>query len=211
MDTTYSVLVTGLGGQGVLLISKAIAAAALGTYPFACRTETRGLSQRGGSVSSVVRLGQCPLTPVIGMEDADIVLSLDLLEAARAVPFLRADGILLTNEEFVAPADLAEQWRSRGNEDDGHAGFSASILSVLRTRPHARVLKLRDLACEAHCVRAINTVMLGAASHFLPLPSSSLRDATTAMMKPQFRDANTAAFDAGRVSLAAPRIASAVA
>src|SRR6185436_8644278 len=148
----YNVLVVGIGGQGVLLVAKAIAAAAAGAYLFACRTESRGLSQRGGSVSSTVRFGDGPVSPEIRAGGADLILSLDALEGLRALSWLRPDGWLLTNREGIPPAHLSGPWQ--GMKEEGEV--EQSVLQVFRSHSHVRVLELKALATRAACARGLN-------------------------------------------------------
>src|SRR5262245_56229348 len=113
----FSVAVTGLGGQGILLLSKVLAAAAFMQFPYVCRTETRGLSQRGGSVQSTIRFGHKPITAVIEPGTADLVISLELLESVRSLPLLKEDGILVANQSFSVPASLGSSWNSSPKQD----------------------------------------------------------------------------------------------
>ncbi|HEY3322795.1 MAG TPA: 2-oxoacid:acceptor oxidoreductase family protein [Planctomycetota bacterium] len=198
----FSILVTGLGGQGILLVSKVIASACGRKYPFVCRTETRGLSQRGGSVISVVRFSSHAITPVIGPAGADLILSLDLLEAARALPFLNHHGRVLTNGEFVTPAGLLEQWRSTSGEKTNAQGLASQLASLVDSRSGTYRLPLLELAKEAGCGKGLNSVLLGAASHFLPVPSNDLRQTLLSSVKPGTSEQNAKAFDAGLGALA---------
>src|SRR5436190_14722441 len=108
----FSVAITGLGGQGILLLSKVLSSAAFMQFPYVCRTETRGLSQRGGSVQSTVRFGHRPITAVIESGMADLVISLELLESVRSITLLKDGGILVGNQSFAAPAGLADSWNA---------------------------------------------------------------------------------------------------
>jgi len=193
---TFNVLITGLGGQGVLLVSKAIAAAASRSRVFACRTESRGLSQRGGSVCSEVRFGPTIVAPVIGRHSADVILSLDALEAARVLSFLKPDGILLTNTHFVAPLHILSTWRNESREQEQHAALGRQLMSIFASRVEARVLDLPELAAAARCERGVNCALIGAASRYLPIAADDLRASFRAMIKPQHRKASMRAFDA---------------
>src|SRR5687767_12075725 len=106
----FSVLLTGIGGNGVNFMSSALAITAAKTFAFVARTESRGLSQRGGSVVSEVRFGEVPVTPVIGTGEEDLILSVDALEAVRTLPFLRKTGRLITNCNVTPPAHLIAAW-----------------------------------------------------------------------------------------------------
>jgi len=201
----FNVLVAGIGGQGVLLISKVLAAAALQEGWYACRAESRGLSQRGGSVTSVVRFSSKAVPPCLDLLSADLVLALDILEGCRAIPYLSLTGTLITNEACIYPT----QQREAGKGDDGWPRDMAGVSeAVLRRCPqHCIRLNLRQAAARARCPKGLNSVLLGAAQAYLPLSACSLRTAIESFVKPQYLQANLEAFDAG-LAMQAERIAS---
>jgi indolepyruvate ferredoxin oxidoreductase beta subunit len=194
--TTFSVLLTGIGGQGIMLISKAIADAAFRSYPFACRTESRGLSQRGGSVRSEVRFGISPLAPVIGAGTADLIISTDALEAVRTLPHLRHNGRLLTNAAFTLPAYLSEPWCN--HETDGQRCKMDAQLAQALADSNIQCFNLLELTGRSNSEKAQNTVILGIASRYLPLSPHALRAALLALIQPEQREGNAAAFAVGR-------------
>ncbi|MFW6126476.1 MAG: 2-oxoacid:acceptor oxidoreductase family protein, partial [Chloroflexota bacterium] len=91
------VLLVGVGGQGVILASDILSESALGAGYDVKKTDTLGMSQRGGSVVSHVRMGQTVRSPLIKEGTVDIMLALERLEAARWASFLRPDGIAIVN------------------------------------------------------------------------------------------------------------------
>lgn len=192
---TFSVLVTGLGGQGVLFMSKVIAAAASHHNAFACRTESRGLSQRGGSVYSEVRFGPNSVAPVIGRGGADLILSLDALEASRVLDFLKPNGVVLTNTRFIAPLHVISEWNSRGCEKEEHAALDRRMQSIFASYREVRTVDLFKVAESAECERALNCVLLGVATQYLPFAASELRAALIEQLKPSHREGSLRAFD----------------
>ena len=93
---TKNIMIVGVGGQGSLLASRILGAAATaGGYEVKI-SEVHGMSQRGGSVVTYVRYGEEVSSPVICQGEADVILSFELLEAARWLPFLRPGGTLIT-------------------------------------------------------------------------------------------------------------------
>jgi indolepyruvate ferredoxin oxidoreductase beta subunit len=193
----FSVLVTGLGGQGVLLLSKVIATAASGRNAFSCRTESRGLSQRGGSVCSEVRFGPDSVAPVIGRGGADLILSIDALEASRVLDFLKPDGVLLTNSQFIAPLHVLSEWSSKDCEEEEHAAFDQRLRSIFTSYREARTVDLFKLAESVQCERALNCVLLGIATQYLPIAVNEVRAALIDHLKPQHREGSLRAFNAG--------------
>ena len=98
-----NILIAGVGGQGTLLASKV-----LGRYAVLCGkdcklSEVHGMSQRGGSVTTHVRIGDRVHSPVIWPGAADVILAFEVLEAARVRHFLRPGGILLVNDVKILP------------------------------------------------------------------------------------------------------------
>jgi indolepyruvate ferredoxin oxidoreductase beta subunit len=196
--------VAGLGGQGILLVSKVLTEAAARTYPFVCRTESRGLAQRGGSVHASVRFGHESVSPVIGLGDADFVLALDVLEAVRARSYLKPGAYLLANSRLTPPLHLMRQWQGRGSAIEEWTDVQDKLHSVLAAYANHITLDLKKLAADAGCSKALNVVLLGAASHYLPVPRQDLREAMKTVVKAKYQEANERAFDLGREAVAAP-------
>ena len=103
-----NILITGVGGQGVITLKKVLSYASIKEARFFRASELHGLSQRGGSVSVHFRFGPSASlragsvnSPLIGRAEADLIIGLDLLEAARAVNFASADSIYLVNDYFI--------------------------------------------------------------------------------------------------------------
>jgi indolepyruvate ferredoxin oxidoreductase, beta subunit len=196
MKTTFSVLVTGIGGQGILTTSKVIALAAAKSHGFVSRTESRGLSQRGGSVSSEVRFGNTVVAPVINCAQADLILGLDALEAARALPFLSPEGQMVANEDLAVPLHLLSSWQRDRKREENEEKLKSKIAAIWHDR-HGHVLSLKPqmLMNECGLESGMNCVMLGVMCPFLPIPC----DAITAALSECVRAENAIrAFDAGR-------------
>ena len=198
MNGTVSVLISGVGGQGVLAVSRVIAAAACQSSAFVSRTESRGLSQRGGAVTSEVRFGNVPVSPAIGWRCADLILSLDALEAVRVTPFLARSGQIVANQRLAIPAYLREQWRVEQVEDEAPTQLTDSIDSIWRDLDNVLLLDPQVLADSLGFPRGANSVMLGAASLYLPIPPDELRSALAECLRAQQPVQNCRAFDLGR-------------
>jgi indolepyruvate ferredoxin oxidoreductase beta subunit len=175
---TYNIIVAGLGGQGVLFVSRALATAASTEYPYVCRTETRGLSQRGGSVSSELRISSTPVAPVIASAGADLLLSLDALEAVRYSNLVRSDGQILSHSKLIPPLHLVRQW-SGESQDKLRDEFTSSINRILIHSVKAMLIDL-NISCGDG---RLNVALLGAVSCVLPLQPQALRTATLQLVK----------------------------
>lgn len=183
-----SILVCGVGGQGTVLASKLLAQAALRLGQPVKTCETIGMAQRGGSVTSHVRIGQAH-SPLIPRGQADILLCFEPGEAVRNLPYLRRGGLLIVAQNPVMPVTAA-----LGLRYDPQAA-----LDYLK----ANVPGVLDVDAEACCrqlnsYRVKNTVLLGvlAGSGRCCLPEEALREAL-ADLPVKYRKLNLDAFELG--------------
>jgi indolepyruvate ferredoxin oxidoreductase beta subunit len=181
-------ILAGVGGQGVLSIAAIIAQAAVNSGFRVRQSEVHGMAQRGGAVLAHLRLSDtviaCDLVPKGG---ADLIISMEPLESLRYLPWLSPCGALVSAAEpFVNIPDYPE---------------ITAILESVNALPRSSVVEAAALAKKAGLARAVNMVMVGAASVFLPIGEAALeatiaaafaaRDASTA-------EANSKAFQMGR-------------
>jgi indolepyruvate ferredoxin oxidoreductase beta subunit len=191
-----NVFLTGVGGHGVLAISRIIAEAALAAGFDVRRSEVHGMSQRGGSVVSQVRYGTRVYSPLIRRGEADVLVALELLEALRHLEALRIGGVLLANEQRITPAPiggLSVDYPADPREACEKAVAKAIFLPAL------------DIARDLGEEKAANIVMLGAyAVHAPEIPETTWRETLNGAFRPRFREVNIAAFEAGRALVAGP-------
>ena len=185
-----SIMIVGVGGQGSLLASKLLGHLLL-TQGFDVKvSEVHGMSQRGGSVVTYVRYGDAVYAPLIDQGEADCILSFELLEAARWLPWLRTDGLLLTNTQQIAPMPVIT----------GAAAYPEHLVERMRAAG-ARVLAadFLSIAEAAGSARAVNVALLGALSvHFDAIPLECWLQALDASVPPRFLALNRKAFLLGR-------------
>jgi indolepyruvate ferredoxin oxidoreductase beta subunit len=184
----YDIIFSGVGGQGVLSMAAIIGRAAIAEGFHAKQSEVHGMAQRGGQVQAHLRLSNEPIeSDLIPLGSADLVLSLEPVEALRYAKHLAPAGSLVTAANaFVNIPDYPEV---------------DQVLARIRRLPRAIVVEADRLAEEAGDRQAVNTVMVGAASHTLPLSMAALEAAiadTFARKGPQLLAVNRAAFAAGR-------------
>lgn len=98
-----NILIVGVGGQGTLLASKFLGAAAALCGKDVKVSEVHGMSQRGGSVVTCVKIGKCIASPIIDEGEADVILAFEQLEAMRWLPFLKKGGTVITNIQKINP------------------------------------------------------------------------------------------------------------
>ena len=101
MSTTGNILFSGVGGQGILLASEITAYALLSAGYDAKKSEVHGMAQRGGSVTAQLRYGKKVYSPLIEPGKADILVSFELMETARYLPYLHKESRVLVNSQQI--------------------------------------------------------------------------------------------------------------
>jgi indolepyruvate ferredoxin oxidoreductase beta subunit len=177
-----------VGGQGVLSIAAIIARAAVKAGLTVRQSEVHGMAQRGGAVLAHLRLSGAVIhSDLVPQGGADLIISMEPLESLRYAAWLSPEGALVTAADpFVNIPDYPEISRIIGTI----AGF-----------PLNRIVEAAALAREAGLPRAVNMVMVGAASPFLPLDAEALEDTIAgqfASKAPEAAEANRRAFRLGR-------------
>lgn len=192
-----NVMLTGVGGQGTVLAAKILAQAAQ-TKGWQVRTaETIGMAQRGGSVVSHVRMGnggEEVLAPLIAKGTADLIIAFEPAEAARVLPFLAEDGVVVTATTPIQPITAALSGAPYRSED---------IVGALENAfgdgagPRLHVVDDASILENVGNRKALNTVLLASAlsTGHLPLSLDDLRDAVSVCVKPRFVELNMRAIE----------------
>ena len=157
------IILSGVGGQGILSIAAVIGEAALEEGLHMKQAEVHGMSQRGGDVQSNLRISDCPIaSDLIPRGQADLIISLEPMEALRYLPYLKKEGWLVTNSQpFVNIPNYPELDK---------------INEALEQVPNKVVLDVEAIAKELGSVRAANIVMLGAAAPFIGIEYDKIAD-----------------------------------
>lgn len=186
-----SIIIAGVGGQGTLLASKILAAAAGAGGLFIRGSETIGMAQRGGSVSSHLRMEAKEVSPIVPGGHGDILLGFELAEAARMIPKLRPGAKCVVNTDRIIPTNVAlGKGVYRGEE----------YLALLKKKyPDALFIEGAPLALAAGDIRTLNIVILGAAAgaELLPFTEAEIRTAIRGCVKPKLLAMNEKAFALG--------------
>ena len=182
------IILAGVGGQGILSIAYVIDNAALADGLFFKQAEVHGMAQRGGAVQSHMRLSDGTIwSDLIPKGGADMILSVEPLEALRYLDYLKPDGIVVTSSTpFRNIPDYPEVDK---------------VLEAIRKAPRSVIVDSEKLAKEAGTVKAQNIVMLGAASSFLILKPESLLKTIDDLFRGRgtpVLEANLKAFDLGK-------------
>jgi len=184
----YDILLAGVGGQGVLSMAAIIGRAALAEGLTAKQSEVHGMAQRGGAVQAHLRLSDGAIeSDLISLGRADLILSLEPVESLRYLSWLSPGGTLVTaSDPFVNIPNYPDL---------------GVVLAKIRSLPHAIVVDAERIALEAGDVQALNTVMVGAVMHLLPIRPEAIEKAVkdTFGRKGEFvLNTNLAALRAGR-------------
>ena len=184
------IVLAGVGGQGILTIAAIIAQAAVKSGLNVKQSEVHGMSQRGGSVEAHLRISSEPIySDLIAPGTADVVLSVEPMEALRQRRYLAADGAILANAKPVT--------------NIGDYPELAAIHDEIKKSPKSVVFDAEGIAAKLGTARAMNMVMLGAISVFLDMPESLLKDQIAAMFARKGEavvKTNLDAFEAGKAA-----------
>ena len=186
----YDVILAGVGGQGVLSVASIIAHAALSEGLNVRQSEVHGMAQRGGAVLSHLRISDKNIAgDLVPKGGADLVISMEPLESLRYVEYLKTDGVLVSNSDpFV----------NIGNYPD-----IQTITTEIKKLPSFRLVGAGELAKEAGYSKTVSTVMVGAASCFLPVKADTLKNTIAdafAKKDANVIEANKKAFNLGQTA-----------
>ena len=186
---TKNIMIVGVGGQGSLLASKLLGHLLLSQGYDVKVSEVHGMSQRGGSVVTYVRYGDKVYSPVIDKGEADYIVSFEILEAARWLPFLKKDGQIVTNTQQIDPMPVIT----------GAAEYPEDLVSKLKeTGAKVDALDCLSLAEQAGSAKAVNIVLLGRLSHYFDLPEEAWMKSLEANVPAKFLEMNKKAFELGK-------------
>jgi indolepyruvate ferredoxin oxidoreductase, beta subunit len=188
-----SVLLVGVGGQGVVLASAIVADAALRAGYDVKQSEVHGMSQRGGVVSSHLRFGARVFSPLIETGQADAVVALEWNEGLRALPHLRKGAPLIINLQRVVPPGACRDRMT------GESGYPALAVDALAAQVgDVRACDAVQIAHRIGSPKALNSVLLGVLAPLLPFPEEAWLHSIEAHVPRGTVPANEQAFRAGR-------------
>lgn len=182
------IVLAGVGGQGILSIATILANAALAENLHIKQAEVHGMSQRGGDVHSMLRLSSDPIaSDLIRRGTADLVVSLEPMEALRYVPFLSKKGWIVTNTVPFLNIDKYPEMET--------------VMADLERHGNVVAFDVDAVAKEVASPRTSNMVLLGAASPFIELDADAIERAIATVFGPKgdaIVEMNVKAFRAGR-------------
>ena len=183
------IMICGVGGQGTVLASKLIAASAMEEGSAVHSAETIGMAQRGGPVTSHVRIGDGAYSPLIPVGGADLLIAFEPSEAVRNLRYLKKEGMVIVNRAPVKPTSL-------GSSEDYDGKAEIGYLSSAR---RCLIVDSNELCAPFGSSKFFNVAVLGVAagSGELGVGADTVRDTIVRIVPERFRDKNLAAFAAG--------------
>lgn len=189
MKEQANIMIVGVGGQGTLLASRILGSVLLGQGFDVKVSEVHGMSQRGGSVVTYVKYSSDKVySPVIDKGEADIILSFELLEAARWIPYLAPGGRVICSTQQIDPMPVIT----------GAAKYPENLQEKMREKGvNLLAVDALSLALRAGNAKAVNVVLMGVLSTLTPFPRECWREAVSALVPEKLRELNLQALDYG--------------
>jgi len=183
-----NIILSGVGGQGILTIAAVLDTAALSQDLFVKQAEVHGMSQRGGAVQSHVRISDKEIySDLIPNGKADLILSVEPMELLRYLPYLRPNGWLVTDSmPFINVKNYPE---------------GDKLFNEIKSHPNSVIINATEVAKKLGNSKAANMVLLGAAASLIPLSEESLIEAIKSLFKRKSErvvSLNIKAFQAGK-------------
>lgn len=186
---TKSIMIVGVGGQGSLLASRIIGNVLLSQGYDVKVSEVHGMSQRGGSVVTYVKYGEKVYSPVIEKGEADIIVSFELLEAARWLSYLKKGGHLITSTQTLDPMPVIT----------GAAQYPTDIVEKIKGMGVDIIAAdALSLAEEAGNAKASNVVLMGLIASKMSFDDQVWKDAVKQCVPEKFLELNLKAFELGK-------------
>ena len=183
----FDLVIVGVGGQGTLLASKILGRLAMTQGCEVKVSEVHGMSQRGGSVITHVRVGTDVFAPLVSEGHADFLLGFEALEAARAASFLKPGGVAIVNSQQILPMPVIT----------GAMAYPGNPMGLLGQHRVESVDAL-GMALEAGNAKAVNLVLLGLLSRHLPFSEEAWKEAIGYCVPRKTLPINIEAFAKGR-------------
>ena len=191
MKDTINIMIVGVGGQGSLLASKLLGRIFLDNDYDVKVSEVHGMSQRGGSVLTYVRVGEKVYSPIIDLGEADYVVSFEILEAARAQDYLKPDGKIITNIQEMNPMPVVA----------GKTEYPKNLAERMKAQGvYVDAIDALELAEQAGSSKAVNLVLMGRLSKYFDFTEEEWISTIEKSVPEKFLEMNKRAFMLGRNS-----------
>lgn len=181
------IMIVGVGGQGTLLASRL-----LGNYAAIIKkdcklSEVHGMAQRGGSVVTHVRISDKVYSPIIELGGADILLSFEMLEAARYVDYVKKEGVIVTNDQQILPMPVI----------CGSAEYPKTLQQDISAKRKLKVVPAYAASKEVGSDKTVNVIMIGALAAAMDMDYAAVEKALEMTVPPKFLEMNKKALKKG--------------
>ena len=182
-----NIMIVGVGGQGTLLASRILGKVAIKEGHDVKVSEVHGMSQRGGSVVTYVKYGEKVYSPIIDKGEADIILAFEMLEAMRALPFLKKGGKMIANTQKMNPMPVIT----------GAMEYPADIEKKISDKVNLQAVDALSLAEQAGNIKAVNVVLIGLLAKSTDTDKQVWIDTIKETVPEKLLDVNLKAFELG--------------
>ena len=182
-----NIMIVGVGGQGTLLASRILGNTVVNEGYDVKVSEVHGMSQRGGSVVTYVKFGDKVYSPIIDKGEADIILAFELLEAYRALPFLKKGGKMLVNTQKIDPMPVIT----------GAMEYPENIAEKLGDKIDITTVDALKYALEAGNPKSVNVVLIGLMAKNTDIPYEKWVETIKTSTPEKFLESNLKAFELG--------------
>lgn len=183
-----NIMLVGVGGQGTLLASRVLGTVALKMGYDVKVSEVHGMSQRGGSVVTYVKMGEKIYSPLIEKGEADVILAFEELEALRWMEYLKDGGRMIVNEQEINPMPVII----------GKAKYPENIVGKLKEKlGNVSSINALKIARESGNIKTVNTVLIGLMAASTDIAREVWLDAMKEVIPQKLLEVNLKAFEAG--------------
>ncbi len=184
----FNIMIVGVGGQGSLLTSRILGNVGLREGYDVKVSEVHGMSQRGGSVVTYVKMAKKVFSPLIEKGEADIILAFEELEALRWVDYVKEEGMMVINTQRIDPLPVIL----------GKAKYPENIVQKIKNR-YTNTISIEGLvtARQSGSIKTVNTVLIGLLARSIDIPKKVWIEAIEEIVPAQMLESNLKAFDAG--------------
>ena len=187
MSEVKSILLVGVGGQGAILTAKVLVNGLMRAGYDVKMSEVHGMSQRGGSVVTYVKYGDKVYSPIIDRGEADLILAFEMLEAMRALPYLKKGGKMIANTQKMNPMPVIT----------GAMEYPENIEEKLSAKINLQAVDALSLAEKAGTIKAVNVVLIGLLAKSMDVDKNVWIDVIKETVPEKFLDVNIKAFELG--------------
>ena len=195
---SYDILLAGVGGQGLMLLSAVLGEACTASMMSVVTQEQHGLAQRSGSITAHVRIGEA-YSPMIPYGEADVIIAMEAMEALRNIEYLKREGAIVMNSRVIHPVIETNNLVVKRRENLPYVTFDDILKQLRKATRQVWAVDAVALATEAGNPRTENVVLLGAASRLedFPLIRNQLLKAVKKIVPSKTVEANMKAFELG--------------